>query len=308
MIQTVCNVPKRFERLLKSAVPNRSVQSLEVLQGGSNNLNILVRLQGETTALVLRVYVRNPSAAVTEFPVLRSLRGLLPVPEVVKADTTGSEAGEPYVLYRYLEGVTFQSLKKEGSSLDLAQAAHALGRVLALLQRAGIEFCTAHGLSPRPQVGESTMNQALLGQRLGPHDVTLLCNLFRTWSPRIGELYQAKTLVHGDFNSRNALFQRKNGGWEVAGILDWELACFGSPLWDAARFICYEHKDRSCREPHFSNGFRANGGELPKDWTTFSRVINAISAAEALNRSEVQAQFIPDLRHVVHDAFHSLVQ
>jgi aminoglycoside phosphotransferase (APT) family kinase protein len=300
MPRNLSNTPERIEKLLCSAMPGCIVESYEILEGGSSNLNVLVRLQGEE-AFVLRVYVRNPGACINELALLKSLRGCIPVPEVVKADPLGDEGEEPYLVYRYLEGVTFQSLKNEGSVQDQAEAAFALGRSLALVQGARIESWAALGLKLRPEIDESSLNETLLGERLGAHELTLLQDFLRTWKPRICELYQARFLVHGDFNNRNALLRRQNAGWEVVGILDWEFACVGSPLWDAARFLCYEHSYRPCREPHFSNGFLDHGGQLPDDWTTFARVINTVSATESLNRPDIQPQFIPDLCQVVRD-------
>ena len=115
------------------------------------------------------------------------------------------------------------------------------------------------------------------------------------WSPRIDALMQERTLVHGDFNARNTVLKRTGDRWVVSAILDWEMAFTGSPLWDAARFICYEKRARPCREPHFSRGFIDAGGALPPDWPQLARVINVFTAAEALCRPDVPHRFVPEL-------------
>jgi hypothetical protein len=85
----------------------------------------------------------------------------------------------------------------------------------------------------------------------------------------------------------------------VTGILDWEHAFSGSPLWDAARFICFERRARPCREPHFSRGFCESGGSLPKDWSLFYRAINAVTATESLSRPDLPERFVPDLSELI---------
>ncbi len=85
----------------------------------------------------------------------------------------------------------------------------------------------------------------------------------------------------------------------VTGILDWEHAFCGSPLWDAARFICFERRVRPCREPHFSRGFCENGGSLPNDWIVFSRALNALSSMESLSRPDLPERFVPELRDLI---------
>jgi aminoglycoside phosphotransferase (APT) family kinase protein len=112
-------------------------------------------------------------------------------------------------------------------------------------------------------------------------------------------LYQDGALVHGDFNNRNTIVKREGNRWVVTGILDWEGAFSGSPLWDAARFICFERRARPIREPHFSRGFCENGGSLPKDWSAFSRALNAFTATESLSRPDLPKRFVPDLRELI---------
>jgi aminoglycoside phosphotransferase (APT) family kinase protein len=70
----------------------------------------------------------------------------------------------------------------------------------------------------------------------------------------VASLDLGTSLVHGDFGARNIVVNRSRGHWVVSGVLDWELAFSGSPLWDAARFICFERRTRPLREPHFFEG------------------------------------------------------
>ena len=201
----------------------------------------------------------------------------------------------PHVLYRYAEGITFQELKSRGDLQDMADAAYAIGAALARLQTVSL----SEPVSARQEITDECLNSPILEQRLGGFDRDRLGIFFSNWLPRIRNLYQQTALVHGDFNNRNTIVNRKGSGWVVTGILDWEYAFIGSPLWDATRFICFERQARPCREPHFSRGFRESGGSLPKDWSEFSRALNALSAAESLSRPDLRAQYIPELHDLI---------
>jgi fructokinase len=274
------------------------------LDGGKTNLNLLLQID-DVGACVVRRYLRDPDACGKELGILRSLHGRVPVPEIVEADVTGQQAGEPYILYRYVHGMTFRELRDRGSVQDCAQAAYALGKTLARIGHVWSDGdSSTAGLGPRCDSSTLRFDTPVHRDRLGD-DVALVRELAATWAERLAALCASRTLVHGDFNQRNIVFDRNDGRWEVAGILDWENACTGSPLWDAARFVCYEKPESPCCEPSFSDGFRHEGGHLPEDWTTFSHVINTISAADSLGRADLRPEFIPELRELAQRRLHA---
>ncbi len=282
----------RIVQILERALPKHVLKSFELLTGGATNLSYLLRFEG-TPPVVLRVYTGDPSACQKEVDILRSASGQLPVPELIYADPKGEDDVPPNVLYRYAEGITFQELKSRGDLQDMAEAAYAIGMALARLQRLSVN-------SPsRREITDACLSSPILEQRLGGAATDRLGVFFSGWLPRIRHLYQETALVHGDFNNRNTIVKREGNRWVVTGILDWEHAFCGSPLWDASRFICFERQARPCREPHFSRGFSENGGSLPKDWSVFSRALNALSATESLSRPDLREQYIPELRNLI---------
>ena len=282
-------------QILDRALPKHVLKSCEPLTGGATNGSYLLRLEGTEAPIVLRIYTRDPAVCQKEVDILRSVSGQLPVPELIYADPKGEDNVGPYVLYRYAEGITFQELKLRGNLQDMAEAAYAIGAALARLQTASL----SGPVSARQEITGACLDSPVLEQRLGSAERDRLRVFFSGWLPRISYLYQERALVHGDFNNRNTILKREGGRWVVTGILDWEYAFRGSPLWDASRFICFERRARPCREPHFSRGFRENGGSLPKHWSVFSRALNALSATESLSRSDLREQYIPDLRDLI---------
>jgi aminoglycoside phosphotransferase (APT) family kinase protein len=282
----------RLAEILEPALSKRALKSFEQLQGGCSNINLLLRFDQVEPPVVMRIYVRDPSACQQEVSILASAARHLPVPEIIYADEKGEEDIGPYALYPYIEGMTFQELKFIGNREDMAQAAFAVGETLARLEAVPVP---ASLFSSPYAATDAFLNSPVLARRLGARDMERLGNFISGWLPEIGRLNEKNALVHGDFNNRNTLLRRQGDRWRVTGILDWELAFSGSPLWDVARFVCYERKVRPCREPYFSDGFRNGGGKLPGDWNEFSRVVNAVTAAQSLGRLDLSEHFVPDL-------------
>ncbi|HUK90800.1 MAG TPA: aminoglycoside phosphotransferase family protein, partial [Blastocatellia bacterium] len=281
----------------------------ELLQGGATNLNYRLRVDGLTDEFVLRIYIRDPSACQKEVDIHKRVDGHLPVPEVLYANTAGDEGIPPFLLKRYVEGATFQEIKHGGDRSDTGGASYAVGKILGELQAlripgtaaspAGVEPPLAGKSAPMPELLDKCLQSPVVERRLGITEKDRLGTYLYKWKPRLMTLDEKDSLVHGDFNARNTLLKARDGGWTVTAILDWELAFSGSPLWDAARFICYENQSRPLREPHFSRGFVEGGGALPDDWTEFSRAINLLGATEALSHKDMPPIFVSELVDLV---------
>jgi aminoglycoside phosphotransferase (APT) family kinase protein len=288
-------------RILAHALPNDRVHCIETLEGGATNLNVLVRLEAGDDLLVLRQYARGTEVCRKETLLLGALQDLMPVPRLVKSDVTGNEGGIPYLIYRFLPGLTFRQIRAHGSHRDMANAAHAIGRCLGVLHNHDISHLAACRLNQQFQFTEHQLAHPLLRKRIGAADLSLLQQLFAKWSQVLQRLAHERSLVHGDFNHRNIVLNYKGDRWEVTGILDWELAGIGSSLWDAARFMCYLKPDSARWESHFVDGFRREGGEpFPEDWEALSGMMNTFSAAASLASDFAQERFVPELKRLVH--------
>jgi len=295
--QTASISVHEINQILERALPGHALKSFELLNGGAVNLSYLLRLEGTEAPFVLRIHMHDPSMCQKEVQLLRSVSKQLPVPDLIYANPDGEGDVGPHVLYRYIEGMTFQELKSRGNLQDMAEAAYAIGAALARLRVCSFA-CPASAIA-FPEAAGECLNSPVLEQRLGSLRRDRLRDFVLSWLPRIRELNQDTTLVHGDFNNRNTIVKRESHRWVVAGILDWESAFAGSPLWDAARFVCFERQARPCREPHFSKGFCEHGGSLPGDWSVFARAMNVVTATESLSRPDLPERFVPDLRELV---------
>jgi aminoglycoside phosphotransferase (APT) family kinase protein len=115
------------------------------------------------------------------------------------------------------------------------------------------------------------------------------------WAARLAALDHDPRLVHGDFNRRNLLMRPEAGRWRVAGVLDWEFAVSGSPLADLGSFLRYERACAPLVEPHFSEGYRAAGGELPEDWPHLARLLALAAICEGLTHDDLSEAITHEL-------------
>jgi aminoglycoside phosphotransferase (APT) family kinase protein len=286
---------ERCPDLVACAFPGAAVRAIRAIESRGAHSNVVVEVADRGT-FVLRRYGTDAALCAKEAALLRT-PGAAAAPVLVYADHVGA-FGEPFLLYRFVEGVTFRELRDAASAADVARAAAAIGAALVRVGRDGAS--AACDLAPRPAFGVRDCADPLLVQRLPARDRTLLASLVEDWGERLTAVFAERALVHGDLNHRNVVVRRdETGTWEVAAILDWELASSGSPLWDAARFICYEKPHAPVCEPHFSAGFAAGGGALPPDWPPFSLVLNTVAAASALRDAQLRAEFVPELIELV---------
>jgi aminoglycoside phosphotransferase (APT) family kinase protein len=91
-------------RILARALPNHCVHSLDTLEGGATNSNVLVRFEACDDLFVLRQYFRGSEVCQKEVRLLQALQELIPVPRLVKSDATRKTDGIPYLIYRFLPG------------------------------------------------------------------------------------------------------------------------------------------------------------------------------------------------------------
>ena len=126
---------RQIARILEHALPGRVLKSFELLKDSASNLSYLLRLEGGGAPLVLRIYTRDASACQREVQVLRCVSKWLPVPELIYANPDGEGDIGPHVLYRYIEGTTFQEVKSRGDHqtmarplMPLARRSHGCGR------------------------------------------------------------------------------------------------------------------------------------------------------------------------------------
>jgi aminoglycoside phosphotransferase (APT) family kinase protein len=275
-----------LEKIVQSAFPGRRALNVEQLGGGFRNSNFKIRINASPEFLVLRIYEHDASLCQKELDLFQLVKGSVPVPEIIHAETRGTEELPPFTLARYVEAISFHELKRSGDAEAIAQAADSAGETLAAIGRH--TFSKSGWISPGPAVTAPLLEGAdplprfvdlcLASPNLQirvPMDLRERTHaLIWSWARQLAELENEKSLVHCDYGMRNILLNQVQGKWSVASVLDWEFAVSGSPLIDVGHFLRYEQASRPRVEPYFSQAYLRAGGKLEQDWRQLARLFD----------------------------------
>jgi len=228
------------------------VPSLTPLAGGHSGETFLAEAAGERT--VVRIYAgrgasRGPNAAEIDAAVLRLVRGLVPVPDVLEVRRADPAAGTPALLVTsYLPGVRLDEVLPTADAELADRIGRNVGGILARLAqmpmlRAG-EFLDGElRIGPMPPEADDLVawvaehRDGLAGWTAD--ELQGLDDL----APRAQDLLDESTrscLVHSDFNSKNLLVDPGTGA--VTGVLDWEFSHAGIPFTDLGNLLRFDRR------------------------------------------------------------------
>ena len=227
--------------------------SLTPLDGGWSGETFVAEVAGERS--VVRIYAgashRGANAHEIDAALLRLVRGLIPVPEVLEVRRADPATDHPALLVTsFLPGVRGDVLLPDLDDRGLAVLGGHLGGILADL--AGMPMLRAGPFVD----GELTIGS--FGDIDGlPDFVGLHEQAFLHWTQaELEGLREVATdaqtlldtvarfcLVHSDVNPKNLLVDPET--LEVTGLLDWEFAHSGHPYTDLGNLLRFD------REPAF---------------------------------------------------------
>lgn len=297
--------------LLGNIFGRTRVAHVQLLSEGLCNFNYRVDLNAGAEAFVVRIYGRDPNVCQKEADLLRTLRDKIPVPELLHVHANGFCGVGPFIVMRYVEGITFRQLRRTRETEAIAQAAYSIGETLARLGQH--RFAQGGWLGAGPAVArrfphvpnaipaliDSCLASPTLQSRLDEQVRERVHELAWSRARELRRLEDEACLVHGDFNNRNVIVRRERGRWQVAAILDWEFAVSGSPLFDIASFLQYERKSSPSREPHFSLGYKSGGGRLPEEWWQLARVVGLKGQCDILTQPDLPAEIVTEVADLV---------
>jgi aminoglycoside phosphotransferase (APT) family kinase protein len=300
-----------LDRVVQTALPGRRVIEVHPLTDGFRNANFRLHLDLPPECVVLRIYEHDGTLCRKETDILKLVGCLVPTAEVIYAEPDGMNDVPPFVLLRYIEGITFRELKRRGDAESISQTAYAIGQTLASIGR--VAFPKGGWLGPGPSVKSSLqdgkdsaprfvdlcLNSLNVRQRMKEELRSATSALVWSYAAQLASLGDENHLAHGDFGSRNLLVRHVAGKWVVAGVLDWEFAIAGSPLVDVGHFLRYECVSRPKVEPHFSNGYLQAGGTLPPDWRRLARVVDLVALCESLTHDALPDEVVAELLELV---------
>jgi aminoglycoside phosphotransferase (APT) family kinase protein len=300
-----------LERMIQSVLPRCRVLGMEPLAGGLRNASFKVHLHSLTEPVVLRIHQHDASLCQKEIDIIRLIGTSVPVSEVIGAKPNGLDGTPPFLLMRFIEGLSFRELRRKGDMEAIAKAAYSAGETLAAI---GLFHFPQQGwIAPGPTITKSLLAEAnhmprfvdgcLESANLQKWMAADLRDrtgaLVWSWATQLAAIENTSNLVHGDFNRRNLLVRPTAGHWTVAAVLDWEFAISGTPLVDFATFLRYEQTAQLVTEPHFSTGYLSAGGKLPENWRQLAKVIDLASLCESLTHKHLPEEVAVELVELV---------
>jgi aminoglycoside phosphotransferase (APT) family kinase protein len=230
--------------------------SLVPLDGGWSGETFLAEAAGERS--VVRIYARpggrGPEANEVDAALLRLLRGLLPVAEVLEVRGADPAVGLPPLLVTsFLPGTRADLLLPSLGDAQLETVGRNLGALLARLAgipmlRPGAFVDAALHIEPFPEAATDLVDwvdahEAALALEDDELDgLRELAGAAQDDLDTVGRV----CLVHSDVNPKNLLIHPET--LEVTGLVDWEYAHAGSPYSDLGNLLRFD------RDPAFVNG------------------------------------------------------
>jgi aminoglycoside phosphotransferase (APT) family kinase protein len=224
--------------------------SLTPLEGGWSGQTFLAEAAGERS--VVRIYPpdeRGATRAEIDAAVLRLVRWLVPVPEVLEVRPARPEVDEPGLLVTsFLPGVRGDELLPALDAPSLAAVGSTLGGLVADL--GGMPMLRSgpfvdpdlaigdFGVDGLPEYVETRLPE--LGH-LSPEEIdglremALDAQVLLDTVPRV-------CLVHSDLNPKNLLFDPDT--LALTGVLDWEYAHAGHPFTDLGNLLRFDRDPR----------------------------------------------------------------
>ncbi|MFJ5925687.1 phosphotransferase family protein [Kitasatospora sp. NPDC092948] len=289
------------------ALPGERVRRAGRLLGGCNNELILLVTEMDGHYVLRRFRpggesgVRRNTCEV-EAALLRRLHGRLPSPELVAADPDGAATGCPSLVYRFVRGVPLTEALTGVPGAAAAALGREVGTTLARISAwdlPGPGRFEGESLAPGGPDGEDDVRgfveRCLAAEErrpppaggaapaLGAPDIRTLRLLAERAAPFCAAAATDHRLVHNDFNPKNLLVRPgRDGRWEVAAVLDWELAFSGPPLMDVGNMLRFEDDYPPGYSRAFLDGYRDGGGQLPDGWRRTSEALDLFALADIL--------------------------
>jgi aminoglycoside phosphotransferase (APT) family kinase protein len=229
----------------------RTVAQVSTLQGGAIGAIYEIGLRDGALSLILKVYPESLHWKMQkEVNVCALLSGQLsvPVPRVLLADDTKSAIGLNFVLMNKLDGAVLRTLEPALPDTDLISAYAQMGQVLRQIHRISLPsfgyigpdgIWTAHASNRAYMSSQFETKLAEFAERGG--ESALGDRLRAVVIARLSllEACTAPHLCHYDFHSGNVLAERRDGSFQLSGIVDFESAIAGDPLMDIAKALYY---------------------------------------------------------------------
>jgi aminoglycoside phosphotransferase (APT) family kinase protein len=292
--------------LIKPALGEVGVLSVEPIAGGHSNTNLLLRFDRPPYFVVLRLYQRDPAQARKEAAVTALVAPTVPVPRYLHCGERASN-GQTYAVVEWVEGETLAAMAKYASEEAMGEMGRSVGAVLAAIHAHTFDQpgLLDGDLNVTPFPGGASLTayletsfQGLAGERIGRALADAVIELARRNEGRQDAWNHPARLTHFDFGGTNILMRSDHS---VAGVVDWEFAASAAPSADFGNLLRPPLGNSAAFVRGVESGYRAAGGKLPDDWLELTRLADMAAWAEFLTRPKVSPQVIDDARKILRE-------
>lgn len=217
------------------------------LPGGWSGESFLAEIDGirSVVRICAAPSARGERAAEVDAALMRLVRGLVPVPEVLEVKAA-RDGNPPLLITRYVPGARADDLVRGQDELVLASLGEQLGRVAGTL--AGVPTMTSGhfvdaGLRIEPFAPAADDLLLQVTSRLprlrgfGPELTEGLLEVARRAQDELDAMGRT-SLVHGDLIPKNVVVDPGTG--DVVALVDWEHAHAGSPYADLGSLLRFD--------------------------------------------------------------------
>ncbi len=216
--------------------------SLNPLAGGWSGETFVAEVGGERQ--VVRIHARNPARAEVDAALLRLVRGLLPVADVLEVRPPVGEM-PALLITSYLPGERGDLVVPTLDDAGLARLGRHVGELLGTLggmPTTGVGDFSGADLHIEPWhlpdglAGFADEHAPLHWSAEERHDLLALADEAQVLLDTVGRT----CLVHSDLNPKNLLVDPDT--LEITGLLDWEYAHAGHPFTDLGNVLRFERQ------------------------------------------------------------------
>ena len=276
---------------LEQIVGGRIVRFSRVSGGLTNTLHRVVLANGGV--VVVRHHAGGAEPFRDELATIQRLAGLLPVPELIRADP-----GRNAIVYRWIDGITMDECRREQPPAAFASLAGPLGRLLAWLARCEPRGGERWDVAPILAQARLQLLEGRTRARVGPPIADAVAAAIQEEAERLA--WGPPCLSHGDIGGRNVIVQRALGDrWRIGGVIDWESAAIASPLVDPGQLFRYLGRYDAAFVAEFERGYREAGGALPEGWLRTARLLDATAIVDILDEARELPGVFADCRKML---------
>ncbi|MGQ3889810.1 phosphotransferase family protein [Legionella sp. CNM-1927-20] len=294
-----------IKAMANKALPNKKMRSYELISGGCANLNCKIYFDLDNNPYILRLYLRDTEAAYREQQLSLRLKTELPIPEIY---FIGHYQGYQFAFTQYLPGITLRDLLLSKQAFNMNELMYEVGTLATKIH--AHTFPKPGFFNRQMQIMQSSetsyieyAKSCLKNDRVVSVLEADIISKITYYLSQLGPFFSSqdeKCLVHGDFDPANILVSQEDKQWKISGILDWEFAFSGSPLFDVANMLRYAHHMPLAFKNSFLKGLSLSYS-LPKDWQTTVNLLNLLALLDCLTRS------LPNYRNQQADIYQLIV-